>query len=197
MKDKDIINKQLLELYKASKVEINPDYNSFKKKYYNQIKKYKTLKEKFEYISIELKNMYFEKLKVDEHYFKTTLPEERVISFNIIFEIIDSTINFLKEQYTIYNELLKIDKDSYFNNISTTKIVWNGQKNVLIDIFYQYKREYTKDKKPIISNSNEEIAHFLKNTFSCFENTKIDTIKTQLNKSDRPKKAENRLKIKK
>jgi hypothetical protein len=92
--------------------------------------------------------------------------------------------------------LVKIDKDSKYISNSSLKLDWNGQRNVLIDIFYQYKREYTKDKKPIVSNSNEEIAYFLKNAFTCFENTKVNTIKTQLNKSDRPKKTEKRIKVK-
>jgi hypothetical protein len=92
--------------------------------------------------------------------------------------------------------LIKLDKDSQYTNNTSVKLDWNGQRNVLIDIFYQYKRTYTKDKKPVLSNSNEEIAYFLKNAFTCFENTKVDTIKTQLNKSDRPKKTENRIKVK-
>ena len=186
----------LIELYKASQVEMNSDYNSFKKTYYNQIKKYKTLREKFEYISSELKTLYYEKIKMDETYFKTTKAEVRVNSYNLLINVIKSLIDFLKEQYSTYLELIKLDKDSQYTNNSSVKLNWNGQKNVLIDIFYQYKRANTKEKKPILSNTNEEIAYFLKNAFTCFENTKIDTIKTQLNKSDRPKKTEKRIIVK-
>ena len=196
MKNKNSNTNDVIEIYKASQVEMNSDYNSFKKNYYNKIKKYKTLREKFEYISSELKALYYEKIKIDEHYFKSTKPEDRVNSYNLIFEVIESLIEFLKEQYSIYLELIKLDKDSQYTNNSSIKLDWNGQRNVLIDIFYQYKRTHTKDKKPILSNSNEEIAYFLKNAFTCFENTKVDTIKTQLNKSDRPKKTENRIKVK-
>ncbi len=68
-------------------------------------------------------------------------------------------------------------------------IQWNGQKNVLADIFRQLKginNKEGKDGEPLISNSYEEIAVFLKENFSCYIDTELSTILTTLKKGDRP-----------
>lgn len=63
---------------------------------------------------------------------------------------------------------------------NSLKIQWNDQKNVLIDLFKQLKTIHGKDKKPLISNSYEDITEFLLNNFSCFDNNARSTILTQL-----------------
>jgi hypothetical protein len=88
------------------------------------------------------------------------------------------------------------DKENEFsngNNIDTQSnsnviITWNEQSNVLTDIFRQLKNIYNKDREPLIPNSYEELAVFLQKNFSCFSDTKLATIQTQLKKNDsRPK----------
>ena len=51
---------------------------------------------------------------------------------------------------------------------------WEGQNNVLTDMFRQAKN------RGYLTNSIPEIASFLKDNFSCFEKTKLSTIETQL-----------------
>jgi len=63
-------------------------------------------------------------------------------------------------------------------------IQWNEQSNVLTDIFRQLKQLTNKNHEPIVGNSNEEIALFLKENFSCFENTKLSTIQTMLKNTE-------------
>lgn len=71
---------------------------------------------------------------------------------------------------------------------SNVIIKWNENSNVLTDVFRQLKNIYDKNKEPLIPNSYEELAVFLKNNFSCFSTTKISTIQTQLkNGNTRPK----------
>jgi len=72
-------------------------------------------------------------------------------------------------------------QNTYSNRVI---IQWNEQKNVLTDIFRQLKRITNKEGKPIIGNSIEEIALFLRDNFSCFENTKLSTIQYTLKNSE-------------
>ena len=61
-------------------------------------------------------------------------------------------------------------------------MLFRSQNNVLIDLFKQLKTIYV-DGKPLISNSNLEIATFLKESFTCFEKTKITTIEGVINRN--------------
>ena len=83
------------------------------------------------------------------------------------------------------NEIANPQSNLMTNNL---KLNWNGNKNVLIDIFYQLKRIKGKDNNFLITNSNEEISQFLKENFDCFANTKLSTIMGQLKSSQRPNK---------
>lgn len=73
------------------------------------------------------------------------------------------------------------------------KLTWNGNQNVLYDLFRQLKNIAGKDKtNPLITNSAEEIAIFLKQSFTNCENLKVSTITAQLknnqyNPNNRPK----------
>jgi len=72
------------------------------------------------------------------------------------------------------------------------KLTWNANHNVLYDLFRQLKNISGKDKtNPLIPNSAEEVALFLKQSFTNFEKTKLSTITTQLkhnkdNPNERP-----------
>jgi len=78
-------------------------------------------------------------------------------------------------------------KFNYYKFNDSIKLNWNAQKNVLIDIFRQLKKCKTSTGELILTNSNTEVAIFLKNGFSCFEETKISTIEGVLDKTARPK----------
>ncbi len=69
------------------------------------------------------------------------------------------------------------------------KLNWQGQSNSLTYLFRQLKTQTNSKGEPLISNSYEEIAEFLKNNFNCYESVKIATIGGQLKKSAKPKKA--------
>lgn len=76
------------------------------------------------------------------------------------------------------------------------KLIWNGQKNALCDIFRQLKNIHNSKNEPLISNSYDEIAHFLKLNFDCFESNELSTIVGML-KKDHPKlKQSNKIEIK-
>lgn len=78
-------------------------------------------------------------------------------------------------------------------------LIWNGNKNTLIDIFYQLKTMITKkggNYLPFLDNTNEEIAAFLKANFAIFKNTTTKTIETTLSKEDlRPKKSTGKISL--
>jgi hypothetical protein len=69
-----------------------------------------------------------------------------------------------------------IGADNIFYNKKKDNIImnWEGQNNVLTDMFRQAKN------RGYLTNSIPEIASFLKDNFSCFEKTKLSTIETQL-----------------
>jgi len=76
-----------------------------------------------------------------------------------------------------------------------SKLEWNGQKNSLIYLFRQLKLNYNRDNQPLISHSYEDIAVFLKENFSCFNDVKVATIVRQLMKDEKPKKASKRIEL--
>lgn len=65
----------------------------------------------------------------------------------------------------------KVDEENVSNSIIMN---WEGQNNVLTDMFRQAKN------RGYLTNSIPDIASFLKENFSCFEKTKLSTIETQL-----------------
>lgn len=79
-------------------------------------------------------------------------------------------------------ELSLFDKDHIAKEDEAKELIkkngvtmnWEGQNNVLTDMFRQAKN------KGYLTNSLPDIAIFLKENFSCFANTKLSTIETQL-----------------
>lgn len=125
--------------------------------------------------------------------FEDFLKKYEIIEFDK-FKVFKESILFS----IVMQKLIQIDriffKGKYFGesfvqrelNSPFQKLKWNGNKGILIDIFYQLKRKNFKGK-PIIPNSNTEIAIFLKQSFENFNNTTVSTIDGQLNNSTRPK----------
>jgi len=119
---------------------------------------------------------------------------------------LDNVIEIVKSEIEKNKYLLEMENNNNANilNMENTKnstplptqlkkLKWNGQKNILIDIFYQLKKLNNDKSQPLLPNSNEDIALFLKNSFECFDDTEISTIVGVLKKSERPKKSEKRI----
>lgn len=106
--------------------------------------------------------------------------------YNFIREVIDLCKIYKIDAYNIAVELYPTSKDielSLFDKDNTKKDVvkgnrvmmnWEGQSNVLTDMFRQAKN------RGYLLNSIPDIAIFLKENFTCFANTKLSTIETQL-----------------
>ncbi|MBK7342489.1 MAG: hypothetical protein IPJ06_04895 [Saprospiraceae bacterium] len=72
---------------------------------------------------------------------------------------------------------------------------WNGTNNGLADIFRQLKGFANKKNKPLLDETNESIALFLKNNFECYRNTKVSTIKNLLERQSSRQKRVIRISI--
>ncbi len=106
--------------------------------------------------------------------------------YNFIHEVVDLCKIYKIDAYNIVVELYPTSKDielSLFDKDYTEKDVvkrnrvmmnWEGQNNVLTDMFRQAKN------RGYLTNSIPDIAMFLKENFTCFANTKLSTIETQL-----------------
>ncbi|XVJ66862.1 MAG: hypothetical protein HEQ40_12110 [Lacibacter sp.] len=88
---------------------------------------------------------------------------------------------------TILNMLIKnkIESGSSETNLniveSSTKLIWNGQKNQLYSILRQLK-ELTYKDNPLLSNSYNSLAEFVKQNVSGFEKTKKGSIEKEITK---------------
>jgi hypothetical protein len=87
--------------------------------------------------------------------------------------------------------------DSKQNKALSTpiKINWQGQSNSLIYLFRQLKLNFNKDNEPLVSNSYDDLAIFLKENFSCFNDVKITTIVRQLMQPQKPKKTSKKIEL--
>lgn len=77
----------------------------------------------------------------------------------------------MKELRRDLNQHKKVDEEKISNSVIMN---WEGQNNVLTDMFRQAKN------RGYLTNSIPDVALFLKENFSCFENTKQSTIEAQL-----------------
>jgi len=83
----------------------------------------------------------------------------------------------LDEYFKLYNEDTA-EKQTYQ---TMQKLDWNGQQNVLYDLFRQLRNIVGKNKQnPLLTNSIEEIALFLKQSFNNLENVSLSTIASEL-----------------
>jgi hypothetical protein len=100
--------------------------------------------------------------------------------------IADKYFNIISSYYNefVYENSIQEDNQSTNFMQGTKKIIWNGQKNALADIFRQLKNMNNSKNQPLIANSYEEIAQFLKDNFVCFENNTISTIVGTLKKNN-------------
>jgi hypothetical protein len=187
------------EIPRSFFLESKTAYDLAIKKHYEDVSKCNTNAEKISSINKDIAEWNDFKVKCGKDWFYNTPAIERLNSSCVPNDIVDRVIIFLKGQRELYKEQLDNETYDITPNSSKQKFDWNGQANILIDAFHQMKKSYDKEGKPLLPHSADEVAHFLKygfDGFKCFENTKLDTIKTQLNRSDRPKKSEKRIKLK-
>lgn len=87
-----------------------------------------------------------------------------------------STSTDMSLRFDIFGDSIKFEKNSECAHKKEEKIIlnWEGQNNVLTDMFRQAKN------RGYLTNSNPDIAMFLKENFTCFANTKLSTIEGQL-----------------
>lgn len=101
----------------------------------------------------------------------------------------------------LMNESYNLSKEQQVNPNNKLKLIWNGNKNTLIDIFYQLRNMPSmkgSNNFPLLDNTYEEIAIFLKENFDIFRDTKIKTIEDVLTKeSQKPKKPNSKITLKK
>ena len=90
-----------------------------------------------------------------------------IVAYRNISAWIEQNIQVRKETMILPDIFFNKKKDNIIMN-------WEGQNNVLTDMFRQAKN------RGYLTNSIPEIASFLKDNFSCFEKTKLSTIETQL-----------------
>ena len=106
--------------------------------------------------------------------------------------------NYIKEHDALYSKPIhpmpEISKEPKHEQ-NPVKLNWQGQSNSLIHLFRQLKNNHNKARQPLIPNSIEEVALFLKNNFECFEDVKISTIAGQLKKNTAPKKANKKIEL--
>lgn len=121
----------------------------------------------------------------------------RIGKLNKIYEKLSGLSKLLKDQI---NQIVDkpIEKRAILSpepKGKTKKLIWNGQSNTLIHLFYQLKKTNGKDNRPLLNNTIEDIANFLKESFECFENTKVNTIMAQLKKTAPPQKSTKTIQI--
>jgi hypothetical protein len=114
----------------------------------------------------------------------------RLDLFDDIIKLIIQTKNAIREYSTVETELKLKLLDNFETKTKkilspqitdiTSNIQWNGNKEILCQIFMQLKKLNTKKNVPYIPNSVEEIALFLKNNFETYKDTKVETIQRVL-----------------
>lgn len=173
-------------------VENDEGYNEYKNELYQKISNTEKVSEKIEILTINLNHLHLHKIECEKNWHKENKPSDRINKVNFELIIVEKLISTIEENLKTLNKILVNNSERHIEN--NFKLTWNAQSNALIDIFWQCKKDkFTKDGLSYISNTSEEIALFLKNNFECFSDTKISTIKGQLDKKERPSKKNNLL----
>jgi hypothetical protein len=97
--------------------------------------------------------------------------------------------NQLNQEIKLVNNTSEPQQQQNENTIQPLiKINWNGNNNVLSDIFIQLKLMSNQKGESLITNSDNDLAVFLKSNFTCFENTSLATIEKTLSNSKQGKR---------
>lgn len=165
---------------------------------------FKKIKTQVETFSSNLERLNYLK-KILEDYEKEQL-EKMLISNPLTFAIQKSQKDLSEIGQMKFTEKLKIlikhyekNDHNFEKNIqinSNPRLIWNGKKNTLADVFYQLKKMNGSNNQPYLEGSDTDIAIFLKNNFECFKDNSIETILNYFRREDsRPKLGKNKLTI--
>ena len=112
---------------------------------------------------------------------------------------------FLKEKYEpLVEQFLKKLEHSNLGSkklkqqpesVIKPKLNWNGNNNSICYLFRQLKNFTNEKGLPLIPNTYDEIASFLKENISEFKNMEHSTILRLLNTDEKPKKATKKIEI--
>ncbi len=91
--------------------------------------------------------------------------------------------------------LSESDIENISKNNNKIKLNWQGQSNSLAYLFRQLKIATNKKNEPLITNSYEDIASFIKDNFEGFDDIKLSTLITQLRKNSKPQKANKKIEL--
>ncbi|MFM2018898.1 MAG: hypothetical protein RL007_2554 [Bacteroidota bacterium] len=158
--------------------------------------------EKAQVIRERLLEFYLEKIEYEKNVHSPDLAGDYKISPTILNTVVNDNLKqwmraFLiqsKELIDFCETILKdlermaeLEGDSVATK-TTQGLSWNGDWFQLTDLFRVLKNKNIKNGLNLISNTNLEIATFLKQNFMCFSKTEVRTIEAKLNSKKRPKR---------
>ena len=135
------------------------------------------------------------------HSFKRDLKKYKLFLDRICLKYSE----FLKEKYEpLVEQFLKKLEHSNLGSkklkqqpesVIKPKLNWNGNNNSICYLFRQLKNFTNEKGLPLIPNTYDEIASFLKENISEFKNMEHSTILRLLNTDEKPKKATKKIEI--
>jgi hypothetical protein len=133
----------------------------------------------------DLRDCLYEKVETLEKTVTQTpgnTPESALLQNKI--QVFTAVINAINQRYFL--DCPEFQNGQTFEN--RVKLKWNGDKKALYQDIRELKRKNGKNGLPVLSNSYEEIAQFLRQNVEGFDNTTISTVLGALKKNDPPKK---------
>lgn len=188
-------NPVAFDIYKKLTAENDTNFIAIKSAVFETLLEKKTTGEKYEFLSAMVAQLTNSKLEYDLNIHKEWTAEQKMNWTPKKLPVYENLFSFLNEQLEIYSKLLKLEGGAEIITDKSFKLNWNGQSNVLIHVFYELKKAKGKANKPLLINTNDEIAVFLKENFTCFEKTKLNTIVSQLKKKEPSKKSDTKIEI--
>lgn len=208
-----LMNKPLIWLNKFEKL-IQINYKEFANDTTRICKMYsviEVLRDKFQNQSSENTTFDFRKLKKQLEFSSTPTEKLKVLktkkteylqaNTHNINALADSFVKQVDLEISLLTDLQALESPLSEERPQKTfkKLKFNGNINVLVDVFYQMMEEKISDNKPFIQADIKEIATFLMNNFLDKENRELSesSIKTMLTPSrfDKRPKGEKQIKI--
>lgn len=125
------------------------------------------------------------------NYIRSVVASNTLFSTGANLPVRRHLLEWVKKQSEHFQEIDELDVNDHEVS-GTIKLTWNGQNNALTDLFVQLmdmEVQGARGRVKLVPNNLKEIAQFLKQSFTCFENTKVTTIETTL-KTERPKSSQ-------
>lgn len=136
----------------------------------------------YEYAMISLNKVVLtihDELKKEEifNWLDQSVREIRGVLKNGSLQENELRLNLLDNFESFFKRNFAVDTSTY-----RKPLVWNGEKGALAEIFMLLKNLKTKEGKPFLGNSIEDIALFLKSNFDVYKETELSTIQGTLKK---------------